>query len=77
MKHLFSTPTHDHFLDHFEGQPVRILRNRLNGEILFEGESVARCMGFESEQDMMSDDRVLDAIIDHIRQEGESPLRRF
>ena len=69
MKHLFSTPPTTIFLDHFERHLVRILRNRLNGEILFESESVARCLGFQNEPDMMRDDRVLDTISNHIKQD--------
>lgn len=77
MQKLFSTPTHDHYLSHFEGVPIRIAQDRKTGEILFDAESIAECLGFASAHDMMSRDEVLDLISGHLKTEQQSPIRRI
>ncbi|QIP12235.1 hypothetical protein G8759_06130 [Spirosoma aureum] len=74
-------PTHtdekyEYYLDYFQGTPVKILRDRQTGEILFDAGSVAECLGYKSTQAMMSDNRVLDTIYEHMQQTGVSPLRK-
>lgn len=69
--------TYEYYLDYFEGIPVKILRDRKTGELLFDAGSVAECLGYASTQAMMSDDQVLDIINEHTRQTGESPLRKL
>lgn len=71
------TATHDYYLDYFEGKPVRILRHKQTGEISFDLNSLAACLGYESAEAMMSDDRVLDCINEHTRQTGKSPLQKL
>ena len=46
----------EYFLDYFQGIPVKIIRNRKTGEILMDAHSVAKCLGFESTEDMMGRD---------------------
>ncbi|MBD2752023.1 BRO-N domain-containing protein [Spirosoma validum] len=69
--------TYEYYLSYFEGTPVKILRDRKTGEILFDAASVAECLGYSSTESMMKDDQVLDCISAHINQTGESPLRRI
>lgn len=68
---------YEYFLAYFEGTPVKIMRDRKTNEILFDAGSVAECLGYESTEAMMSDDQVLDAINDHTKATGASPLRRL
>lgn len=77
MTKTHETPTHEYFLDYFQGQPVRIMRDRKTGEILFNLSNVAKCLGYESTEAMMSDDQILDSINKHKQQTGESPLRKL
>ncbi len=67
---------YEYYLTHFGSTPVKILKNRKTGEILFDAGSVAACLGYRSTADMMSKDEVLDAINSHINETGESPLKR-
>lgn len=68
---------YEYYLDYFQGMPVKILRDRKTGEIFFDAGSVTKCLGYESTQDMMSQDEVLDLINQHKRETGESPLKRI
>ncbi|SFF25796.1 hypothetical protein [Spirosoma endophyticum] len=68
---------YEYYLSYFEGIPVKILRDRKTGEILFDAGSVAECLGYESTQAMMSDDQVLDTINQHTQETGTTPLRRI
>ncbi|GAB3953285.1 hypothetical protein GCM10028805_36680 [Spirosoma harenae] len=77
MIHTHSDSQYDYFLDYFQGIPVKSLRDRKTGEIHFDLNSVAECLGYASVESMMSDDRVLDAINDHTQQTGKPPLQRL
>ena len=68
---------YEYYLDYFQGIPVKILRDRKTNEILFDASSVAKCLGYESTQDMMSRDDFLDLINQHNRETGKSPLRKI
>lgn len=68
---------YEYFLDYFQGIPVKIMRDRKTGEILFDAASVAACLGYESTADMMSRDEVLDLINEHKKEMGESPFRQL
>jgi prophage antirepressor-like protein len=67
---------YEYYLAPFENLPVKILKDRKTGEILFDAASVAACLGYQSTTDMMSRDEVLDVINTHIKETGESPLKR-
>ena len=66
---------YEYFLDHFQGTPVKILRDRKTGEIMFDAASVATCLGYESADDMMSRDEFLDLINEQKKETGQSPFR--
>jgi prophage antirepressor-like protein len=68
---------YEYYLAHFQNVPINILKDRRTGEILFYAASVAACLGYQSTADMMSQDEVLDIINTHIKETGESPLKRI
>ena len=72
------TATHIFYVAYFKGIPVKIVRDRKTGKILFNAESVAACLGFDSTQDMMSQDVILEAISQYQQENnGDSPLRQM
>ena len=68
---------YEYFLDHFRGTPVKILRDRKTGEIMFDAASVATCLGYKSADDMISRDEFLDLINEQGKETGQSPLRQL
>lgn len=76
MTLLKTDNNYEYYLDFFEGKPVKIMRDRKTSEILFDGESVAAYLGYDSMQTMMSQDEVLDCINEHTKETGTSPLRK-
>ncbi|WP_420147567.1 hypothetical protein, partial [Spirosoma sp.] len=70
MIHTHSSSQYEYFLSYFEATPVKILRDRKTGELLFDLASVAKCLGFASTEAMMSNDHVLDYINLQIKQTG-------
>jgi len=65
MKYLYSTETHHVFEDFYEGNQVRFLKDRVTSEIRLHGEDVAKCLGFNSIDEMLlSNDMMLNAFLD-------------
>lgn len=68
---------YEYYLLYFRHTYVIVFRDRATGEIMFELDSLAACLGFESTEAMMLDDSVLDIVSDQIKRNGESPFRRL
>lgn len=76
MIKLESDDRFDYFLDFFQGTPVKILRDKTTGEVLFDVESITNVFGYDSVEALMSSDAVLDLINDELKQ-GHNPIRRI
>ena len=76
MKLTHTTKTHEHYIDSFEGQQVRFLKNRQTGEMEVMAEDLALMLGFESFHEMMSNDKVLDLMNQEKEITGEYPFRK-
>ena len=50
------------FISYFEGNPVRFQLNKITGEIKISADDTARCLGFDTLNDLLSSDGGLDAI---------------
>jgi hypothetical protein len=60
--------------DYFEGIPVRFFRNKFSGEIKICGNDMARCLGFNSLNDMLSTDKGLDVISEWRKEHPNKPV---
>lgn len=61
------TASHKVFLSHFGNSPVRFIQDKGIGSVMMNSEDVAKCLGFESLQDLLSNnpegaDMYLDAM---------------
>lgn len=74
MKKINETPTHEIFLDYFQGQQVRIYRNKATGEIGFNTDDVAKVLGFENERAMLADPEVNERLKQSYAETGKMPL---
>ena len=61
-------------LGFFQGIPVRIRHNKITGEIKFSGDDVARCLGFDSLNTMLSTDGALDVMGEWLKANPGKPL---
>ena len=67
MKYLESDSEYDYFTSYFQGIKVRWSRNKKTQEFLMNSDDGARCLGFDSLDDMLSKhpelvDKFLDGI---------------
>lgn len=68
---------YEYYLLYFRRTYVIVFRDRATNEIMFEMNSLSACLGFESVEEMMIDDEVLDIVSDQMKRTGESPFRRL
>ncbi|MBD2702638.1 hypothetical protein IC229_18470 [Spirosoma sp. BT702] len=68
---------YEYFVDFFQGKPVKMMRDRKTGELLFDAESVAPILGFASAEEMFSNDAVLDLLNEQITKGQGRPIRRM
>ena len=61
-------------LGFFQGIPVRIQHNKITDEIKFSGDDVARCLGFDSLNTMLSTDGALDVMGEWLKANPDKPL---
>lgn len=73
MKLIEITPTHEIYLSHFENIPVKIFKNLLTGEIAFDADAAAKCLGFEDMADMMKDPKA-QSILNNAEKEKGKPM---
>lgn len=62
------------FEDIFHGKPARFFKNKHSGEIKISTNDVARCLGYESVNDMLSEDSSLDTINEWKRKYPDKPV---
>jgi hypothetical protein len=74
MKLIDTTPTHEIWRGEYEGKNVQFLKDRLTGEISVNAHDFAQVMGYESLDDMMLDDNVLDTCNEIKEETGVFPI---
>lgn len=52
----------EYFQSDFHGIPVRIMKNRITNDVLFNSNDVARCLGFSDFNALLGSDAGLDAV---------------
>lgn len=62
------------FEDYFKGIPVRLIRNKFTGEVKINAEDMAKCLGFDSLNDLLSADVGLDAINEQRKKNPDMPI---
>ena len=62
------------FVNYFEGNPIRFVLNKTNGELRMDAQAAARCLGFDSLNDMLSTDGALDVINEVKKECPDKPL---
>ena len=77
MKQIQETPTHLIYLDYFEGQQVRIFKNKLTGEVGFNTDDVAKILGYRNETAMLNDPKVNDVLKQSYSETGKMPLMKI
>tara|TARA_R110002096_G_scaffold27009_3_gene83003 strand:- start:1211 stop:1444 length:234 start_codon:yes stop_codon:yes gene_type:complete len=77
MKIIQEMPTHLIYQDSFNGQPIRILKNKATNEILLNIEYVARVLGFKDSIELMSSNEALDIVNKHWKQTGNFPIKKY
>ena len=77
MKIIQETPTHLIFEDYFNGQPLKILKNKATNEILLDMNDVAKIFGFIDATDLMSNNEALDIVNKHWKKTGEFPIKKI
>jgi prophage antirepressor-like protein len=75
MKQIAETPTHTVHLDYFQGQQMRMHRNKLTGEVSFNTDDVAKVLGYKDHNDMMSDPKVQAKLIEFETLTGKSAIK--
>ena len=76
MKIIKTTPTHEVWQDEYEGQKVQFTKNLLTGEIHVNAQDFAKVIGFDSLEDMMSDNKILDCINEVKKETGIFPITK-
>jgi hypothetical protein len=59
---------------YYDGTPVRFIKNRFTGEIKISADDAARCIGFDSLNDLLGTDHSLDAISEWKRDNPDKPV---
>lgn len=77
MNLIETTATHEIFLSHFEGKPVRFIKDRQTGEININADDAAKVLGFDSITDLMSEDGALDIVNQVKKETGKFPLSQM
>ena len=76
MQLIKTTATHEIWLGNFEGTDVRFTKNLLTNEINMSAQDLSKVMGFDSLEQMMGDDQVLDCINESYRETGIFPITK-
>ena len=67
MKHTHADHKFDYYLGNFQGLEVRIQKDKLTGEVYFNTEDVAKCLGHENLNEMLqSNQNMTDCYLDGI-----------
>ena len=62
MRLIKTTPTHEIWQSFYDGLPVQFTKNLLTQELHVNAQDFAKVIGFDSLEDMMSDNKILDCI---------------
>ncbi|WP_031530527.1 hypothetical protein [Dyadobacter crusticola] len=65
------------YLDNYMGRPVRFRKCKKTGEVTIFSDDVATILGFANTVEMLSDDGVMDRVIQIQKETGSFPIRRF
>jgi hypothetical protein len=76
MKLIRTTPTHEIWESKYQGKTVQFLKNLFTNEISVDAHHFAQCIGYNSLEDMMSDNDILDACIEIKQETGIFPIIR-
>lgn len=76
MRIIKTTATHEVWQSEYEGQEVQFTKNLLTNEIRMDANHLAKVMGFDSLQEMMADDEILDCINESYRETGVWPITK-
>jgi hypothetical protein len=76
MRIIKTTPTHEIWEDEYEGNKVQFTKNLLTDEIHVNAKDFARVIGFNSLEDMMMDDKILDCINEVKEETGVFPITK-
>lgn len=76
MKLINRTPTHEIWEGQYEGKTVQFFKNIRTDEITVNAHDFAQVMGYESLDDMMLDDNILDACNEIKEETGVFPIER-
>jgi hypothetical protein len=68
---------YEHFLGDYHGHPIKARRDVKTGEVLFDAESVAPILGFDSAEAMLSDEAVLAELNRQITNGKATPIRKL
>ena len=74
MKLIRTTATHEVWESEYEGQKVQFTKNLSTGEIHVNARDFARVIGFNSLEEMMMDDKILDCINEVKAETGVFPI---
>ena len=74
MKLIDQTETHEYYLDTFNGSEVRLVKDIETGTFSIFTEDLAKALGFESEEQMLSSDIMLDYMNVVGQETGKFPL---
>ena len=71
LKRVFETSRHIYLRSYFGGVEVVFIQEKDNPNKLYlAADSMAKILGYSSEEDMLGDDKILDAINDHMKARG-------
>ena len=76
MKLVNTTPTHEIWESQYEGKTVQFMKNIITNELSVNAHHYALCIGYESLEDMMLDDEVLDACNEIKKETGVFPITK-
>ena len=76
MKLIDQTETHLYYESYFEGQKVIMMQDRKTGEIHLNADDTAKILGYDSLEEMMLDDAILDALNEEYQEKGVFPISK-
>lgn len=75
MIYINSDTEYDYFLGNYEGQEVRMRKERKTGVCTLSSQDVAKCLGFDSLSDMLeSNKEIADVFLDGINNGSVFPM---
>ena len=74
MRIIKTTATHEVWESEYEGKKVQFTKNLLTDEIHVNAQDFAKVIGFDSLEEMMSDDKIMDCINEVKKETGIFPI---